>query len=94
MPCFQHWKSRRESSGNFGDDMPITKELRKKIREANRTDCENGTCKHKYQYQHCPNHDASMWCQDCVGGNFKPVSQTLPDGTISKGFFMTNAPNE
>lgn len=68
----------------------VTKELKAKIREALKTDCDLGTCGHKYQHEHCKNHDASMWCQDCAGGNWQEVEQVLPDGTVSKGFYITN----
>lgn len=35
------------------------------------------------------NHEADMWCSNCL--NFgKRVYQKLPDGTISKGFFISN----
>jgi len=37
------------------------------------------------------NHGEGFWCQNCIA---KPqlVSQRLPDGRISKGYFITNHP--
>jgi len=67
--------------------MPRPKELKRLIREAQQTDCDRGTCGHTLQAEHCPNHDASMWCQDCIA---KPplVSVMLPDGTVSHGYVI------
>lgn len=69
--------------------MPTTKELKRLIRIAQKTACENGTCDHKFQYEHCPNHDDKMWCQDCVSKP-KLVSQRMPDGSISQGYILGN----
>lgn len=67
-----------------------TKELRDLIRGVQRRRgllCENGTCNHKYQNEHCPNHDATMWCQDCIA---RPqlVHERMPDGSISSGYVL------
>lgn len=46
--------------------------------------------KNKPEHKKC-RHGVDMWCGNCI--NFgQEVSQRLPDGTISKGHFISNMP--
>jgi len=35
-------------------------------------------------------HSRSEWCNNCVGKNVRLIQETLPDGSVTKGFYIKN----